>query len=127
MKNNVKHETRRSFLLCILVLGLVTAIAVLPAFFHTKAAVTGGGLFPVTRSHEAGIDDYDIRLERDGQDALVRFREQAGTNAAAIADLRQEFVRAERVLRSKVESLAVDYRQTLRAPEVIGPRRKGRH
>jgi hypothetical protein len=64
---------------------------------------------------------YDIRRDTKSADKLAAIRARVGKNAAAVADARDEFVRGESELRSRVPTLKVEYNDTLQIPEVIGP------
>ena len=57
-------ETRWSVFACLFVLGLITAIVVLPFKFSTAAAGQKG-LFTRTESHDPGLPNYDIRTAKD--------------------------------------------------------------
>jgi len=108
------------------VLGLITAVILVPYHFATKAAVEkSDGLFQThkTVSHEEGFSNYDIR-EDDGsdiQDRLMSYRQSAGRTAVSVANVRDRFVSGENELRSRIPTLKVDYNTDLRIPEVIGP------
>src|SRR5688500_4030134 len=98
MQNSSLLGTHRGLLLTLFILGLVTALIVVPSQFRSEAgAKKGEGLFPRTTSQEDGLDFYDIRLNesKDGQEeeALARFRQAAGKDASFIADQRDQYVR----------------------------------
>ncbi|MFN0277103.1 MAG: M36 family metallopeptidase [Pyrinomonadaceae bacterium] len=119
-----KAEARRSLLLCLFVLGLVTAIIVVPFYYGSKAASgRTSGLVQKTVSQEEAFPNYDIRMQEEGaiQDILAAYREAAGRNASAVADVRDAFVQGENELRDRVPTLKVDYNMDLRIPEVIAP------
>jgi hypothetical protein len=124
MLKRSKSEARRSLLLCLFVLGLVTAVILVPYHFATKAAAgKGKGLTEKTVSHEDGFPNYDIREDKgaDIGDLLVGYRQAAGRDAVAVANVRDAFVSGENELRSRIPTLKVDYNTDLRIPEVIGP------
>ena len=100
MLKRSKAEARRSLLLCLFVLGLVTAIIVVPYQYGSKAASgKSNGLAHKTLSHEEGFPNYDIREQGENriEDILVGYRQAAGRDASAVANVRDEFaVRRER-------------------------------
>ena len=125
MQNDRVTGTRQSLLLSLFVLGLVTALVILPSQFRSNAGSqkSGDGLLTRTVSHEEGLPNFDIRWEKtqDREDAFVKYREAVGKDASAVADLRFDFVRGEDKLRTRVPTLKVEYNDTVRSPEVITP------
>jgi hypothetical protein len=125
MQNNRVTGTRRSLLLSLFVLGLVTALVILPSQFRSNAGSqkSGDGLFTRTVSQEEGLPNFDIRWEKtqEREDAFVKYRETVGKDASAVADLRYDFVRGEDELRTRIPTLKVEYNDTVRSPEVITP------
>jgi hypothetical protein len=124
MHRESKIENRSGLLFTLILMGLVTALAVIPAQFPSEAGTKqASGLFPRTVSHEDGLDFYDIRTVEsiDAREAFTQFRHSAGKNASLVADEREKFVRAEETLRTSVPTLKVEYNQDLRIPETIGP------
>ena len=126
MQNERVTGTRKSLLLSLLVLGVVTALVILPSQFRSAAGSqkTGDGLFTRTVSHDEGLPNFDIRwgkptAERTG--LFAKYREIAGKDASAVADLRDDFVRGEEELRTRIPSLKVEYSDRQLAPEVITP------
>ena len=119
-----KAEARRSLLLCLFVLGLITAIIVVPYQYNTSAA--GGrskGLAQRTESEEEGYPNYDIREQNDNEIAgiLAGYRNASGRDASFVDSVRQGFVQGENQLRTKIPTLAIEYNNDIRIPEVIGP------
>src|SRR5215213_10838512 len=98
MQNNWKAEDRRRLLLCLIIFGLMAALFILPNQFSSLA---GGkqlrkGLFQQTKSHEEGLENYDIRDDAKSEevaDAFVKYRQTVNKDAALVADIRGEFVR----------------------------------
>ena len=91
--SNVKN--RLGLFLTLIVLGLVTALAIIPTQFGSQAVTKdGSGLFPRTVSHEEGLDFYDIRMSESGEarESLIQLRELAGKDASFVADERERFV-----------------------------------
>ena len=121
MQKRSKAEARRGILLCLFILGLITAVIVVPYQFGSAAAQKG--LYTRTVSAEPGLPNYDIR--RDKQDSSIDFMEVArnsiGKNAVAVADVRDAFVRGEEHLKASVPTLRIDYNDDIRIPEIIGP------
>lgn len=122
MSKRSKASARRSLLICLFVLGLITAIIVVPYNYGTKAA-GGSGIVRRTVSHEDAYPFYDIRMQdkREVENLLAGFRSAAGKNASTIADIRDAFVQGENELRTRVPLLKTEYNETLRIPEIIGP------
>src|SRR5215213_7481037 len=126
MQNNWKAEDRRRLLLCLIILGLTAALFILP---HQFSSLAGGkqvkkGLFQRTQSHEEGIENYDIRNEIKSEevaDAFAKYRERLGKDSALVADMRDEFVRGEEELKSRIPTVKVEYNSDIRTPEVITP------
>ena len=125
MKKETIVKDYRALLLSLVVLGLVAALIILPNQFRSEAGgqkQTGEGLVQKTESHEKGIENYDIREDKNEQavNALISFREKSNTNAAAIADIRDNFAQGEEQLKASIPTLEVEYNQNIRIPEVIG-------
>ncbi len=126
MQNRSTADARRSVLLSLVVLGLLAAFLIVPFQFRTQAIndnSTKSGLVNRTESHVPGLENFDIRTTKSEEvaESLLRFRENSGKTASAIADTRDNFVRGEESLRARVESLKVEYSERLRHPEVITP------
>ncbi len=122
MQKSSTAGARNPLLLCVFILGLMAAFVLLPLQFRTEA---GGqeGLFSRTESHQPGLENYDIRTAKgnDVGEALVKYRQMSGKDAAATADITAGFVRGEEMLRQRVPTLKVEYNPELRNPEVIAP------
>lgn len=110
-------------LLSLGVLGVITAIIVLPFAAGVEAVrkTDGKGLFSIDRSYEDEIPNYDIRTDKQAFEKLARFRNTLSRSASDIADQRDDLVRGETALRSKVPTLKIEYSPEIRTPEVIGP------
>ncbi len=123
MQNSQNKRTRRSVLLSLIGLALVTAVTVVPTQFQMEVSGEGKGLFNRTESHEPGLENYDIRTQKgqEIEDAFLKYRNETSKDAASIADIRDGFVRGEEDLRSRVPSLKVEYNEDIRTPEVITP------
>ena len=121
-KSNV--ENRSGLFVTLIVLGIVTALAVIPTQFRPEAGTKqASGLFPRTVSHEEGLDFYDIRMSEtvEAREAFTQIRQSAGKDASFVADEREKFVRGEESLRTSIPTLKVEYNQDLLIPETIGP------
>lgn len=110
-------ETRRNVLLSLSVLGVITAILVLPFAFGVEA----GRKIEVKSAVEDELPNYDIRTDKESFEKLAAFRNSFNRSASDTADQRDEMVRGEQALRSKVPSLKIEYSREIRTPEVITP------
>ncbi len=119
MQNSESKRTRRSILLSLAGLALVTAITIVPTQFNMEASSSGDGLI-VRTSVEEGIPDFDIRIDKASSGKIMDFR-SAARNAVNTADLRDGFVRGEEQLRAKVPTLKIEYSEFLTTPELIAP------
>jgi hypothetical protein len=108
----------------LVILGLVAAVIVLPYQYGKTASKRTAGR-PISK--DSGLPYYDIRSAAQEKGAvdlantLASWRTNSGNNAAAVASIRDSFVRGEAALRSRVPTLKVDYNDDIRTPEVIGP------
>jgi hypothetical protein len=125
MQKRSMAETRKSVLLSLFVVGLLAALVILPYQFRSEAGSQGKnkGLFTRTESHEEGLENYDIRSTKtvEAADALVRFRQSINKDASAVASVREDFVRGEEELRTRVPNVKFEYNSDIRIPEVITP------
>ncbi len=124
MQNTFFSGTRRGLLLTLFVLGVVTALILVPAQFRPAAGVdTGVGLISRTTSHDELLPNYDIRSAKENglDEYFATARQSVGKDAAILADLRDGFVSGENELRIRVPSLKVEYNSDIRTPEVITP------
>ena len=114
-------DARRSLLLTLFVLAIVTAIAIAPTYFPSAASSTkGGSLFEVTTAQEEGLEDYDVRTSKKDVGVIMEYRASAG-NALRAADLREKFVDAEVSLQRSIPTLKIEYSLVTRTPELIAP------
>jgi len=119
-----KAEARRGLLLCLFVLAIITAIIAVPYRYNTSAAgERGKGLNQRTVSEEAGFPNYDIREQKDAEiaDILTGYRNAAGRDSSFVDSVRQGFIQGENQLRTRIPTLAIEYNNDIRIPEVIGP------
>ena len=121
MQKNSKTSDNRGLVLSVFVVGLAAALFVVPSLFSSKAGNVGKGLLVRTSSHDPNLEDYDIRNDKAAYEIKNGFRQQLGKDASSIADVRDEFVRGEDELRTRIPTLKVDYSTDLRAPQVITP------
>ena len=125
MQKRFEAEGRLSLLLCLIILGLITAVIAVP--YRFGAAAVQEDLVVRTKSNDDSLPYYDIRSaarSKEGQTAsnlLASWRDHSGENAVSVADIRDSFVRGEEQLRSRVPNLKVEYNDDIRTPEVIGP------
>src|SRR5688500_17878163 len=118
MKKETNAKDHRGLLLSLVILGLAAALIILPNQFRSEAGgqkKAGDELFERTHSHEEGLENYDIRTDKNEQaaGALVKIRQVSGKDAAVIADTRDSFVRGENTLRTKVPTLKVEYNEDI--------------
>src|SRR5689334_17611502 len=124
MQNSSYSETRRGLLMTLILLGLVTALIMVPSQFRSEAgSKTGEGLFTRTSSEDPALPNYDIRWQKSDETEtyLTSARQAAGKDASAVADIRDSFVRGENSLRTRVPTVKFEYNEELRRPEVITP------
>ncbi|MGB7207923.1 MAG: M36 family metallopeptidase [Pyrinomonadaceae bacterium] len=123
MKGSLVADSRRSILLSLGVLAIITAILVLPFGLRTEAGrdESSKGLFTRTLSQRDDLPNYDIRTDKSAFEKLASFRTTLNRSAVEIADVRDSFVKAESNLKSKVPNLKVEYNPEIRTPEVIAP------
>lgn len=121
MQKSSKAETRRSLLLSIFVLTLVTALVLVPYQFRSEAGSQNEqGLVPQTTSHEEGLEYFDIRADKASRGTIEEFRRASGNDAVA-ANIRSRFGDAEADLRRSIPTLKVEYNPIFRVPELIAP------
>ncbi len=127
MFERFKGKTRWGVLATIFVMGLVTALIVLPGRFRSEAG-SKKGLFNRTTVDNPALPNFDIRDGDSKETAAVvaGFRQRTGASDAVVNDIRSGFARGEEQLRSKVPTLKVEFNNDIRIPEVIGPDAMGR-
>ncbi|MGD9561631.1 MAG: M36 family metallopeptidase [Pyrinomonadaceae bacterium] len=116
-------ESRRNILLSLGVLGVITAVILMPFLFGVEAGrkTSGKGLFTIGRSHEDDLPNYDIRTDKTAFEKLAVYRNSLNRSASEVADRRDDLVRGEAALRSSVPTLKIEYSPEMRTPEVIAP------
>jgi hypothetical protein len=122
MQNSLVLETRGGLPITLFILGLVTALVLVPSQFRSEAN-SGKGLFTRTTVEDPSLPNYDIRTAKEeGLDEyFASARQSAGKDAAVVADLREGFVRGENALRTRLPDVKFEYNEGLRIPEVITP------
>ncbi len=118
-----KADTRLSILACLFVLGLITAVIVVPFKFGTEAA-SKKGLFTRTSTSDDGLPKmWDIRENKtiETEDALLKFRQSVGKDSSAVANVRDDFARGEEMFKQRHPSAKVEYNTDIRTPEVMTP------
>jgi hypothetical protein len=114
------------FRLGLALVALSGVLVLLPTSFGSRAGApktgdTGlGNPYHITRSDAAGLENYDIRLDKSAGDKIAAMRQNANRSSADLASSRQAMMNAETELRQQVPGLKVDYSQDLGAPEMIG-------
>ncbi|HEY8559186.1 MAG TPA: M36 family metallopeptidase [Pyrinomonadaceae bacterium] len=126
MQKNWRAEDRYRLLLCLVIFGLMAALIVLPTQFSSSAdgKKVKKGLFRTSKSHEEGLENYDIRSDEKNEKVAEFFaknRQTAGRDAVAVADLRSAFVQGEEQFKSQFPTAKIEYNSDIRTPEVITP------
>lgn len=115
--NSSKVETRFGVLLTLLVLGLITAIVILPTQFRSEAGVQKIEEAPVPADEPI----YDIREDKAQFEILAGFRQSIGKTASSVADSRDRFILGEEAIKSRLPHVKIEYNNDIRIPEVITP------
>ncbi|MEO6391139.1 MAG: M36 family metallopeptidase [Pyrinomonadaceae bacterium] len=109
------------------VLGLAALLTFLPTEFGSKAGSTlaphkGDNSFQVTKAGAAGIENYDIRIDKSDEAArtMAELRTKSNVTESRTAGTRQQMLNGESNLRGNVSNLELEYSPDLGAPEVIG-------
>lgn len=114
-------DSRRSILLSLGILSIITAIIALPFRLGVEAGrkTNGKGLFSREKSQEDHLPNYDIRTDKTAFEKLGRFRNSLNRSASAVADQRDDLVRGENILKTRVPTLKIEYSREISTPEVI--------
>lgn len=115
--NSSIGETRWSIFLTLFVLGLITAIVILPSQFHSEAGENKASMEAAPEKQKI----YDIREDKHQYETLAGFRERLGKNAAFVADNRDAFVRGEQAIKTRIPNVKIEYNTDIKTPEVITP------
>jgi hypothetical protein len=123
MQISSKTGTRRGLLFTLFLLGVVTALILIPTQFRSEAGAGGEGLFVRTVSHEDSLPNYDIRTAKEERldDYFASARQSVGKDASFVADTKEKFVRGEDDLRTRIPHVKFEYTDRLNMPEVITP------
>ncbi|MEO6393553.1 MAG: M36 family metallopeptidase [Pyrinomonadaceae bacterium] len=114
------------FHLGLAVLAISTVLVLLPSEFGSQAVSTkspatpGANPYHVTKSDTAGLENYDIRLDKSSALKIANFRQSANRGVSDLAFTQQQMLNGAADLRQRVTSLVVEYSPDLGAPEVIG-------
>ncbi|MBK7707172.1 MAG: M36 family metallopeptidase [Acidobacteria bacterium] len=114
-------KARNPLFLTLVALLAIAFVSIMPGRFGSAAGTSGKGLLERTESHVEGLENYDIRTDKQAVPKLVEFRNAAGKDAVAVADIRTGFVAGEELLSRRVPSLKIEYNSDIRIPEVIAP------
>ena len=123
MKTRLRKESRLRIIGILSVFGMIAALFMLPSRFISLAGSqkTDKGLITRTASHDDGLPNYDIRADKGSYDKLAAFRAASNLSAVDVAAVRDNFVKGENSLRSRIPTLTVEYNTDIRTPEVIAP------
>lgn len=115
-----KAANRLGLVLSLFVLGLVTALVILPYNLTSQAGKKSSWR---TESLEPGYENYDIRTDKseDADQYLAASRQSLGRSRDMADITRKEFAHGEEQLRTSIPTLKVEYSETNGNPEVIAP------
>ncbi|HEY2848079.1 MAG TPA: M36 family metallopeptidase, partial [Pyrinomonadaceae bacterium] len=111
----------RKSLLVVSIFALLSTVAFLSLRSAPTNAQKKAGLSRPTGSHDDGLENYDIRTDKNAGESIATFRGRAQRPAESITAVRDRQESGIETLRRRTPSLKVDYSETLRVPEVIGP------
>src|SRR5687768_4972445 len=122
MDRSIVAGSRRSILLSLGCLSVISAISVLPFAFGVEAVrkSDGKGLFVQGRSHQEELPNYDIRSDKGAFEKIAAFRSALNRSASEVANKREDLLRGESALKAKVPNLKVEYGREIFTPEIIG-------
>jgi hypothetical protein len=122
MHYSTRTESNGRSIAILFALAILTTLFVIPTFFVSEAGNgKKNGPAAQTASHDDDLPNYDIRTDKQAYGKLAGFRSARNLNAAAVADIRESFVRGEESLKTRVPSIKIEYNSDLRIPEVIAP------
>ncbi|MEP6923829.1 MAG: M36 family metallopeptidase, partial [Pyrinomonadaceae bacterium] len=124
MKNDPTNERRNGLFFSLAALGLIaTLVCTLPLFSMTQASVSDSDQAPdqITRSHQPGFENYDVRRDKKAKEKLEGFRAASGKNSLSISNEIQKMRTGEASLRNRIPTLQVEYNSNLNNAEVIAP------
>ncbi len=119
MKKTDGADNRRSLLTALIVSGAIAASVFMPYLFGSSAANKQKA--DRSQSIYEKFEYYDIRSDKNAAETLLSFRQTANRDAVENADVRDNFVTAEKRLRQFVPTLKIEYNKELQNPEVIAP------
>ncbi len=120
--NNFSRLTLRTLTVLAVIAALLFCAALLPESFNSNAENRVDPL-RVSPENKGELPNFDIR-EQDGSDAAntrVSFRGSVGIDASKVATIREEIVRGEESLRTRLPDVVVEYNERLGSVEVISP------
>jgi hypothetical protein len=123
MKKFSKIKSGFWFLFNLTILVLAAGVFLLYQF-RSEAVTTANnpnGMSGETVVQKEGLENYDIRTDKNETETLLSFRQSANRSALEVADARDRFVAGEESLRRIVPTLKVEYNEDIRTPEVIAP------
>jgi len=77
-------------------------------------------LFTRTESHEEGLENYDIRMDKKSFTTLSSFRVSQGVAALEVADIKESMAIAEESFQARYPGAEIERKPTGLGPEVIG-------
>ncbi len=119
---NVSAVTLRTIAFLVIATMLIACIALLPGLSSSNAE-NRSTLMPAIDAAERGLPNFDIRTQKDAGSsaALDAIRGTLGRDASAVAAIREEIVRGEQSLRTRLPDVVVEYNDRLGIAEVISP------
>ncbi|NOT47774.1 MAG: hypothetical protein HOP17_08485, partial [Acidobacteria bacterium] len=120
-----KVSANKALLLCLFVLGAITAVTLLP--FNLGIKVSGQKSETQTPANpEPEFPNFDIResgseKKAEVMDYFAAARTAQHKDASKVADIRDDFARGESDLKSRIPYAKVEYNTDIRTPEVITP------
>ena len=122
MDRSLIAGSRRGTLLSLGCLGLITAVTVLPFAFGVEAVrnTDGKGQLAHEKAYQEELPNYDIRSDKGAYEKLAAFRNALNRSASELADQRDDLVRGEAALKTKIPNLTIEYGREVFTPEIIG-------
>lgn len=121
----LQKTNRRWFRVGLAACGLAALLTFIPTEFGSQAGSTPRpkSAFPITRSEEPGLENYDIRQDQNEEAKQYRDMSRSSLRMSAdrVAKTRKDFHEGETQLRQSVPTLTVEYNEDIVIPEVISP------
>src|SRR5688572_7586412 len=120
---NFPTATVRTLTVLSIVAVFLLAVSIIPGLFSSAGDNQAASIPETNETAERGFPNFDIRTDKSAAsaDALVQIRGKLGRDASSIATLREDIVRGEDDLRSRIPGVVVEYNDRLGAAEVIAP------